>query len=256
MFSIKTLVSIAIVVASAGPGVMDATDTLKVTGGEVTVLCPLTVGGSFEARTNAVSGQVEPPSAPPGAVTGAVQVKLDTLSTGISLRDRHLRETYLEVTKGPDYAVAVLDNIRIDKAEGKGTFRGTLTLHGQKREVAGTTSVQKKDGQVRVTAEFPVKISEFQIAKPTYLGVGVKDEVQVKVSFATTAVPGTMPPTFAMISNDLRRSAGSNTSDTIINSSAWVRSSSRPRPAWMLSGPPMMLHASICETCSFSAPDQ
>jgi hypothetical protein len=76
----------------------------------------------------------------------------------------------------------VLDNIRIDKAEGEGTFRGTLTLHGQKREVVGSTSVQKKDGQVRVSAAFPLKVSDFQIPKPTYLGIGVRDEVQVKVS--------------------------------------------------------------------------
>jgi polyisoprenoid-binding protein YceI len=146
------------------------------------------VGGSFEAKTNAVSGQVEAPTEPSGSVNGALAVKLDTLATGISLCDRHLRETYLEVTKGPDYAVAVLDNIRIDKAEGKGSFRGTLTLHGQKREVVGTMSVQKKDGQERVSAESPLKVSDFQIPKPTQLGIGVRDEVQVKMSFATTAV--------------------------------------------------------------------
>ena len=34
---------------------------------------------------------------------------------------------------------------------------------------------------VIVDAEFPVKVSAFQIPKPTYLGVGVRDEIQVKV---------------------------------------------------------------------------
>jgi len=184
----KYLVTTAAVMLLAGVGLAHASETLKVTTGEVTVLCPLTVGGSFEAKTTAVSGEVAPPSDPSGAVSGALEVKLDTLSTGIGLRDRHLRESYLEVTKGAGYAVAVLDNIRIDKAEGKGSFRGTLTLHGQKREVVGTTTVQKKDGQVRVSAEFPIKVSEFQITKPTYLGIGVKDEIQVKVSLATASV--------------------------------------------------------------------
>jgi len=32
----------------------------------------------------------------------------------------------------------VRENIRVDKVDGKGTFRGTLTLHGQKKEVVGT----------------------------------------------------------------------------------------------------------------------
>jgi polyisoprenoid-binding protein YceI len=184
----KSLVFTGVVIALASASPVHAIDVLKVTGGEVTVLCPLTVGGSFEAKTNAVSGEVEVPPGPPGVVGGSLEVQLNTLSTGIGLRDRHLRETYLEVTKGPGYAIAILDNIRIDRTEGAGVFRGTLTLHGQKREVAGTTSVQKKDGQVRVSAEFMLKVSEFEIAKPTYLGIGVRDEVQVKVSFATTGL--------------------------------------------------------------------
>jgi hypothetical protein len=34
-----------------------------------------------------------------------------------------------------------------------------------------------------VDAEFPLKVSEFEIPKPTYLGVGVRDEIRVKVAF-------------------------------------------------------------------------
>jgi polyisoprenoid-binding protein YceI len=175
----------AVIAICGTSGVARAADSLKVVGGDVTVVCPLTVGGSFEAKTSAVSGQIAPPSDSAGTVSGAVEVKLDTLSTGISLRDRHMRETYLEVTKGPGYAVAVLDNIHVDKVDGKGAFHGTLTLHGQTREVTGTTTVQKKDGQLRVSAEFPLKVSDFQILKPTYLGIGVRDDIQVKVSLAT-----------------------------------------------------------------------
>ena len=171
----------------AAAATASAEDKLRVTGGEVTVVCPLTVGGSFEAKTKAVSGQVVA-AEQPGQIAGALEVKLDTLETGIGMRDRHMRENYLEVSKGADYQVAVLDNIRIDKADGKGTFHGTLTLHGQKREVVGTSSIQKKDGGVHVDAQFPLKVSEFQIPKTTYLGVGVQDEIQIKVSIATAPV--------------------------------------------------------------------
>ena len=34
-----------------------AADTYKISGGEVTVSCPLTVGGSFEAKTKTLSGR-------------------------------------------------------------------------------------------------------------------------------------------------------------------------------------------------------
>jgi len=163
-------------------GVSRAADAYKVSGAEVVVVCPLTVGGSFEAKTKSVSGEVVASAAEPGSVSGALRVDLQTLETGIAVRDRHMRETYLEVEKGPDYAVATFDQIRVEKLDGKSTFKGTLLLHGQRQEVTGTADLQQRDGRIRVQAQFPIKVSAFQIPKPTYLGVGVRDEIQIKVS--------------------------------------------------------------------------
>ena len=186
MFSATCLrsVGIAALVWSWSATHAAAQDRLHVAGGDVTVVCPLTVGGSFEARTKALSGDVAPAPQQAGNVDGALLVKLNTLETGIGLRDRHLRETYLETGKGNGYDVATLENIQVDKVDGKGTFRATLLLHGQKRQVTGTSTVRRRsDGMTHVDAEFPLKVSEFEIPKPTYLGVGVRDEIQVKVAF-------------------------------------------------------------------------
>jgi polyisoprenoid-binding protein YceI len=156
-----------------------------VSTGEVTVMCPLTVGGSFEAKTKSLSGDVL--TADAGAVRGALKVELQTLETGISIRDRHMKNNYLEVEKGPAFATAMLEDIRIEKMEGKTVFSGMLSLHGQKKKVSGAAELQQKDGKIRVQAQFPVKVSEFEIPAPTYLGVGVRDEIQIKVSMM--AVP-------------------------------------------------------------------
>jgi len=182
-------VGIAVLVWSWSPTRAAAEDRLRVAGGDVTVVCPLTVGGSFEARTKALTGDVAPAPQQSGGIDGALLVKLDTLETGIGLRDRHMRENYLEVGKGNGYEVATLENIQIEKADGKGAFHATLLLHGQKRPVAGTSTVHKRgDGTTHVDAEFPLKVSEFAIPKPTYLGVGVRDEIQVKVAFNAAPV--------------------------------------------------------------------
>ena len=167
------------VVGLANPS--GAADTYKVTGADVVVVCPLTVGGSFEARTKNVSGEVTASAAEPGNLTGALRVDLQTLETGIAVRDRHMRDTYLEVEKGPEFAVATVDQIRVEKLDGKSTFKGTLLLHGQRQEVTGSADLQQRAGRIRVQAQFPIKVSAFQIPKPTYLGVGVRDEIQIKV---------------------------------------------------------------------------
>jgi polyisoprenoid-binding protein YceI len=187
------LLAVAVFGLALIPSLARANEPLRVTSGEINILCPLTVGPSFEAKTTALSGEVTPAAG--GAIKGALQVELIKLETGISLRDRHLRNNYLEVQKGPDYAVARLENIKVEKFPGKTTFRGTLKLHGQQREVTGTADVWQEGKGYKLSATFPVKISSFQIPEPSYLGVGVQDEVTVRVSL--TAVPAAVAATTA-----------------------------------------------------------
>ena len=173
------LLAAAAMAAVLVPSAARADEALRVTNAEVTVTCPLTIGGSFEAKTTAMSGSVTPDSN--GAVKGTFVVELIKLETGISLRDRHLRNNYLEFQKGADFAVAKFENIKIQKLSGKTTFSGTLTLHGQQRDIAGTAELQQDGKSYKVDASFPLKISAFQIPEPTYLGVGVSDDISIHV---------------------------------------------------------------------------
>jgi hypothetical protein len=164
--------------------------------GDLRVLCPLTVGGSFEAKTNALSGSVSPGVSPGEQWTGELVVDLNTLDTGIALRTRHMRDEYLETDRGPDFAGAVLmgihlDGIPSDTLGGKGVFGGRLRLHGVERPVKGQVELRRAGRVVRVRASFPVVLADFGIAKPRYLGVGVKDQVTVQVAFEAESAEST-----------------------------------------------------------------
>jgi len=172
----------------AGVTVLGA-DAWHVERGDISVKCPMTIGGSFDAKTTALTGTV---SANGGAaLDGTLAVDLRSLDTGISLRNDHLREKYLEVDKGSGFDKAVLSDITLngfkgDLPEGKGSFSGSLTLHGVKKTVTGPVEVRKAGAGLRVKASFPVNLPDYNIAEPRYLGVGVKDTVQVDVTFTTT----------------------------------------------------------------------
>jgi polyisoprenoid-binding protein YceI len=180
--------AIALMTAGAPAGAAD--DAYKISGGEVTVMCPLTVGGSFEAKTKNLSGDVTAAGDEQGTVRGTLRVELQTLETGIGIRDRHMKNNYLEVEKGAGFDTAIIDEIRVEKMDGKTVFTGMLSLHGQKRKVTGAAELQQKDGNIRVQAQFPVKVSDFEIPAPTYLGVGVRDEIQIKVSMMAVRATG------------------------------------------------------------------
>jgi polyisoprenoid-binding protein YceI len=181
----RVFTTIAVLSVLGAGATAGTAERVHVASGDVTVVCPLTVGGSFEAKTKALSGDIMSARQQNGAVDGELQVRLDTLETGIALRDHHMRENYLEVGRGAGYETAVIEAIQLDAADGKTGFKGTMSLHGMKHAVAGTAVIKRHaDGSAHVDAEFPLKVSDFQIPKPSYLGVGVRDEVQVKVSFA------------------------------------------------------------------------
>ena len=65
-------------------------------------------------------------------------------------------------------------------------FAGSLTLHGVTKTVTGAVDVRQAGAGLRVKASFPVNLPDYSIRKPRYLGIGVKDIVQVEVAFAVT----------------------------------------------------------------------
>src|SRR5215510_6095422 len=97
--------------------------------GDVRVVCSMTIGGTFEAKTSALSGSVTAKASGSPSFDGSFAVDLRTLDTGIGLRNEHLRENYLEVEKGPEFEKATVSAIDVkgfspDAPEGKGSFEG------------------------------------------------------------------------------------------------------------------------------------
>lgn len=168
----------------------------NLTSGNVRVRCRLTVGGSFDAVTSAISGTLRRTGSE-ASYAGALQVDLVPLDTGIELRNNHLRETYLEVARGERFRHAALTGIELavplppDAARHKTPFSGTLSLHGVERAIKGEAELSRHDGRLRVEAAFSLSLKGFDIPPPRYLGVGVRDEVGILVIF--DAVSDTSP---------------------------------------------------------------
>src|SRR4051794_5805355 len=158
---------------------------------DVRVICPMTTGGSFDASTSALGGTLTPGAGASSALEGSPVVDLRTLDTGIGLRNEHLRETYLEIDKGPGFDQAMVTDINLKDLnpaapQGKGSFTGSLTLHGVTKPIAGGVDVRSSGGGLQVRASFPLNLSDYGIREPRYLGIGVRNTVQIEATFAVT----------------------------------------------------------------------
>ena len=94
-----------------------------------------------------------------------------------SSRDSHAMEV-LEVLKFP--RVTFLST-SIKEVDSKLEITGNLTFHGVKKEITFEAKRENTKSEIIITGSFPVKLTDYNIERPSLLMVPVEDEM--KISF-------------------------------------------------------------------------
>jgi polyisoprenoid-binding protein YceI len=118
-----------------------------------------------------------------------VVLPLSTLKTGIDLRDKHMREKYLEVEKYPDAVLEVpaeAISLPPDGQSVSGHANGKLHLHGKTKDVVFTYTVKRAGAIYSVDAQLPLNMKDYDINIPSYLGITLQPDVQTNVVFQFT----------------------------------------------------------------------
>lgn len=122
--------------------------------------------------------------------TIVITVPLANLSTGIGLRDRHMKEKYLEVPKYPSATLSVARSaLKLPAAGDKVEMDvpSTVNLHGQARPVTVHYEAKRDGASVVSRGTFRINMNDFGITVPVYLGVTVKPDVDVSANFRVAA---------------------------------------------------------------------
>ncbi len=69
-------------------------------------------------------------------------------------------------------------------------FSGELIVKGEAQPAAGTATVVRDGPGVKVDAKFGMKITQYPIAVPKYLGITVAEDVQLEVTVVADQVIG------------------------------------------------------------------
>ncbi len=121
-------------------------------------------------------------------VSGELALRLDSLNTGISLRDDHMKNKNLQT---PEYPTAVLKlkDVSVPKnLKGKAKFKGVLSLHGVEKAVEGSINMKGvKKGAVKIKADFKIKFKDFNIIQPSFKLVTVGEDLKIKFSGSAVA---------------------------------------------------------------------
>ena len=147
---------------------------------------------AFDGRTHKVTGAINADPAKPGDSTVEVTIDMGSLDTANALRNREMKEIYLETAKFPTCAfksasVAAPDSIAPNTpADIKVT--GDFTLHGvTKRLTIPVRVVLIPDGRIHATSSFNVHMPDFGINVPNNILVTVNNDVPVRLDLFAVA---------------------------------------------------------------------
>jgi polyisoprenoid-binding protein YceI len=117
--------------------------------------------------------------------TVTVTIGMNALTTGISLRDQHMKDA-LETSKYSSSSISVSRGslkIPATGASSSGDTSGTMKLHGQSKNVNFHYTAKNDGGVISVSGTSNVNMNDFGIKPPSYLGVTVKPDVAVNTKF-------------------------------------------------------------------------
>lgn len=118
-----------------------------------------------------------------------IRVPLGNLTTGISLRDHHMRDKYLQVGSYPNAELTV-DRSALNFPNGDGSAtgdaQGSMAIHGRTQNVSFHYTIVRANGSLHVGGTTHLNIRDYGIDVPSYLGITVKPDVDVEVQFTAT----------------------------------------------------------------------
>jgi len=125
------------------------------------------------------------------AVKGELLLTLSDFETGIGLRDKHMKEKYLEVEKeGFRQAKLRIKTLSLPKEFWQSprpqtsAFKGILFLHGVEKEIEGALEIAEaaKDA-LNGVAKFTILLPDFGISIPSFSGITVAEKVDLEIKF-------------------------------------------------------------------------
>jgi len=117
------------------------------------------------------------------------EIDLNTIDTGISLRNRHMRDNYLHTKKYP--LAAYTGKITSAKKNGNSwdvVVDGEMDIHGKTKKIKLNGKIIKSGDSFRITSEFLVNINDHGIPVPKLMAKKINPNMQIVLDFYIKSV--------------------------------------------------------------------
>lgn len=115
------------------------------------------------------------------------EVPLDSIDTGIGLRNKHMRQKYLETER---YPKAIFKGKLITWNRDPTSpdiylvsTKGVMLIHGVEKPMTLSGALTRQEKHLKATYFFSVYLPDFSIKKPGYLLIRVDETIHLKTDF-------------------------------------------------------------------------
>lgn len=110
-----------------------------------------------------------------------VTIKLGNIDTGMGIRNDHTKED-LEVSKYPTASIKVARSA-LKLTGGEGDTKGSLTVHGQTKDVTFHYVANKSGDTLDVKGSTTINVGDYGVKPRSYVGVSIKPDVVIYANF-------------------------------------------------------------------------
>ena len=181
----KSLAIVAALVMLCGAANANAATYTVAKGSKVSFVGKITAG-SFTAKSAELSGTVDYDETS-GVITSAiVKLRADSLKTGMSSRDNHMREKYIEAEKFPDIVFTV-ESATIPATADSGSVKGAFTIKGKTKKLDIPVTVSERTaGGITLKSAFKLDIKDYGIPQPKFAVVKMQTVIDVTLDLVLT----------------------------------------------------------------------
>lgn len=141
---------------------------------------------SFEGKTSNIDGYVTwQGENPADGSEFYFEVDLASLDTGIGLRNRHMRDNYLETEKYP-YAVFQGSVSAVTESTADSTIltaKGKMTIHGVEKEMEIPVTGRIVGDTYTATASFDIDLNDHKIKIPKLMFMKISNIIRINLLF-------------------------------------------------------------------------
>lgn len=114
------------------------------------------------------------------------EVDMNSIETGIGLRDRHMRDDYLHTKKYPTthYEGVITEVSKVSDKKYKVKAKGKMFIHGVTQDkIVEAELIEDSKGNLNVICKFIVALTDYKIEVPSLMFAKIDENMDLRLNF-------------------------------------------------------------------------